>query len=112
MLIGMVLAGKSSVFVRFVALVGFFLYAMRAALQAWAVECTPKNLAGAGVGIQFAVTSFGGSVSPFVFGMIADATDVYVGFYFLAGTIIFANLLVFFMPDTTAAKPVTAPSTD
>ena len=108
MLVGMVLAGKSVMFVMFVALVGFFLYGMRAVLQAWAVECTPKNLAGAGVGIQFAVTSFGASVSPFLFGMIADATDVYVGFYFLAGTIIFANLLVFFMPDTGSAKPASA----
>jgi sugar phosphate permease len=104
----MVLAGKSVAFVMFVALVGFFLYAMRAALQAWAVECTPKNLAGAGVGIQFAVTSFGASISPILFGLIADATDVYTGFYFLAGTIIFANVLVFFMPDTTAARPATA----
>jgi MFS family permease len=108
MLIGMVLAGQSIAFVMFVALVGFFLYAMRAVLQAWAVECTPKNLAGAGVGIQFAVTSFGASVSPFLFGMIADATNVYTGFYFLAGTIIAANLLVFFMPDVSAAKPATA----
>ena len=108
MLIGMVLAGKSFAFVIFVALVGFFLYAMRAVLQAWAVESTPKNLAGAGVGIQFAVTSFGASVSPLVFGMIADATNVYTGFYFLAGTIIAANLLVFFMPDAGAAKPATA----
>jgi len=107
MLIGMVLAGKSVAFVMFVALVGFFLYAMRAVLQAWAVECTPKNLAGAGVGIQFAVTSFGASVAPFLFGKIADATNVYTGFYFLAGTIIAANLLVFFMPDLSP-KPATA----
>jgi sugar phosphate permease len=108
MLIGMVLAGKSMVFVIFIALVGFFLYGMRAVLQAWAVECTPKHLAGTGVGVQFGVTSLGAAVSPFLFGLIADATDVYTGFYFLAGTIIAANLLVFFMPDTTVAKPATA----
>ena len=107
-IVGMALAGRTVWFVVFIALVGFFLYAMRPVLQAWAVECTPKNLAGAGVGIQFAVTSFGGSVSPFLFGMIADATDIYVGFYFLAGTIIFANLLVFFMPDTSTARPAAA----
>ncbi|HUP95037.1 MAG TPA: MFS transporter [Burkholderiales bacterium] len=100
MLIGMVLAGKSVLFVVFVALVGFFLYAMRAVLHAWAIESTPKNLAGSAVGIQFGVTSLGASVSPLLFGAIADATSVYMGFYFLAGTIICANLLVFFMPDT------------
>lgn len=110
MLIGMVLAGKSPYFVLFVALVGFFLYAMRSVLQAWAVESTPRHLAGTGVGVQFGVTALGGSVAPIVFGMVADATNVYTGFYFLAGTIIFANLLVFFMPNTDGAKPVTAPT--
>ena len=105
MLIGMVLAGKSVLFVVFVALVGFFLYAMRAVLHAWAIESTPKNLAGSAVGIQFGVTSLGASVSPLLFGAIADATSVYMGFYFLAATIICANLLVFFMPDTSRTHP-------
>jgi hypothetical protein len=31
--------------------------------------------------------------------MIADAYDIYTGFLFLAGTIVCANLLIFFMPD-------------
>jgi sugar phosphate permease len=109
MLIGMVLAGKSVLFVVFVALVGFFLYAMRAVLHAWAIESTPKNLAGSAVGIQFGVTSLGASVSPLLFGAIADATSVYMGFYFLAGTIICANLLVFFMPDTGRTLPAVTP---
>jgi MFS family permease len=110
MLIGMVLAGKSLVFVLFVALVGFFLYAMRSVLQAWAVESTPKHLAGTGVGVQFGITALGGAISPFLFGAIADATDVYVGFFFLAGTIILANLLVFFMPNTDSHKAAAQPA--
>jgi sugar phosphate permease len=108
MLIGMVLAGRSVLFVLFVALVGFFLYAMRSVLQAWAVESTPRHLAGTGVGVQFGITALGGSVAPIVFGAIADATNVYMGFYFLAGTIIFANLLVFFMPNTDTPSTVAA----
>jgi sugar phosphate permease len=108
MLIGMVLAGKSMLFVFFIALVGFFLYGMRAVLQAWAVECTPRHLAGTGVGVQFGITALGAAASPFLFGVIADATDVYMGFYFLAGTIIFANLLVFFMPGVEATKAAAA----
>jgi FSR family fosmidomycin resistance protein-like MFS transporter len=108
MLIGMVLAGKSVLFVFFIALVGFFLYGMRAVLQAWAVECTPKHLAGTGVGVQFGITALGAAVSPFLFGVIADATSIYVGFYFLAGTIILANLLVFFMPNAEATKAAAA----
>ena len=100
MVIGMVLAGKSAMFVFFIAMVGFFLYAMRSVLHAWALEVTPKNLAGATVGVQFGITSLGAAISPILFGMVADAFSLYAGFYFLAGIIIFANLLVFFMPET------------
>jgi len=107
MVIGMVLAGKSALFVFFIAMVGFFLYAMRAVLHAWALEVTPKNLAGAAVGVQFGVTSLGAAVAPLLFGTIADAFSLYAGFYFLAGMIIFANFLVFFMPED-AVQPATA----
>ena len=108
MIVGMALAGKSVWFVLFIALVGFFLYAMRPVLQAWAVEATPKKLAGTGVGLQFGIQHVGASIAPAIFGMIADAFDIYTGFYFLAGTIAFANLLVFFMPngEIRHAKPV------
>ena len=99
MIVGMAFAGKSVLFVVFIALVGFFLYAMRSVLQAWAVESVPKNLAGTGVGLQFGITGLGAAVSPTVFGMIADAYDIYTGFYFLAGTIALANVLIFFMPN-------------
>jgi MFS transporter, FSR family, fosmidomycin resistance protein len=104
MIIGMAFAGKSMWFVVFVALVGFFLYAMRAVLQAWAVESVPKNLAGAGVGLQFGFTSLGAAISPAIFGLIADSFDIYKAFYFLAGIIVFANVLVLFMP-AEPAKP-------
>lgn len=104
-IIGMVFAGQSFLFILFVALVGFFLYAMRPVMQAWAVENTPKRLAGTGVGLQFTILSIGGSIGPALFGLIADTWSVYTAFYFLAGTIIAANLLVFFVPhNSTHAK--------
>jgi MFS family permease len=106
MVVGMVLAGKSPLFVVFIALIGFFLYGMRSVLQAWAIEVTPRNLAGAGVGVQFGVTSLGSAISPVLFGIVADATSLYTGFYLLAGIILFANLLVFFMPDETAPSAI------
>jgi FSR family fosmidomycin resistance protein-like MFS transporter len=95
---GMVLAGHSVWFVFFVALVGSFLYAMRAVLQAWAVECTPKHLAGTGVGLQFGITAIGGGIAPSLFGMIADAHGLQTAFYGLAVTIVLGNLLVLFVP--------------
>ena len=98
MIVGMVLAGRSVWFVVFIALVGFFLYAMRAVLQAMAIEAVPKNMAGAGVGLQFGFTSLGAAISPSIFGLIADNYDIHRAFYFLAATIVLANLLVFFLP--------------
>jgi sugar phosphate permease len=97
-ILGMVFAGQSMLFIVFVALVGFFMYAMRPVLQAWAVENTPQRLAGTGVGLQFTILSIGGSIAPATFGIIADTWSVYAAFYFLAGTIIAANLLVLFVP--------------
>ena len=104
----MALAGKSVMFVLFIALVGFFLYAMRPVLQAWAVEATPRDLAGSGVGLQFGIQSIGASIAPVIFGIIADASDIYTAFYYLAGTIILANLLVFFVPSGEAARTAAA----
>jgi MFS family permease len=107
MIVAMALAGKSLLFVVFIALVGFFLYAMRPVMQAWAVESTPKHLAGSGVGLQFGITAVGASISPALFGIIADAYDIHTAFFFLAGTIIASNVLIFFMPNE-AAKPAAA----
>jgi sugar phosphate permease len=101
-IVGMVFAGQSFLFIVFVALVGFFLYAMRPVMQAWAVENTPKRLAGTGVGLQFTILSIGGSIAPASFGVIADTWGVYSAFYCLAGTIIAANLLVVFVPKDSA----------
>ena len=96
-------AGRTVWFVVFIALVGFFLYAMRPVLQAWAVECTPRHLAGSGVGLQFGITAIGASLGPLLAGIISDAADLYTGFYFLAGTIVAANVLMYFMPAETTA---------
>jgi sugar phosphate permease len=110
MIVLMALSGRTVWFVVFVATVGFFLYAVRSVLQAWAVECTPKELAGTGVGLQFGITGLGASVAPALVGMIADATNIYTGFYFLAGTIVFANVLVLFMPKDVPAHTAATPA--
>jgi MFS family permease len=74
--------------------------------MAFAVECTPKELAGAGVGLQFGITAVGASLGPALAGIISDASDIYTGFYFLAGTIVAANVLMYFMPsEQPAAQP-------
>ena len=103
-IVGMALAGKSIVFIIFIALIGFFLYATRAVIQAWAVESTPKHLAGSGVGLLFGTQAIGSSISPVIFGMIADNYGIHAGFYFLASTVVVSNLLVYLVPASPVAQ--------
>jgi MFS family permease len=103
-LLAMALAGRSPAFVALVAVLGFFLYALRPVLQAWLLETTPKNMGGSSIGVLFATQSLGASIAPLLGGLIADRYGLQATFYFLAGTIVCANLLVLLMPKTEAAS--------
>ena len=104
-LVFMALAGRSTAFVFFIAVLGFFLYAIRPVLQAWLLESTPKNMGGTSIGILFAVQAAGSAVSPLIGGFLADKYGLMATFYFLAGTIIIANLFIFLMPDMGKTTP-------
>ena len=95
----MAFAGKSHAFIVFVAILGFFLYAIRPVLQAWLLEATPKNMGGTSIGILFGAQSLGSSVGPLIGGMIADRWGLTATFWFLAATIILANVFILGMPE-------------
>jgi FSR family fosmidomycin resistance protein-like MFS transporter len=97
-LIFLAVLGKSPLFIGFIALLGFFLYAIRPVMQAWLMETSPKKMAGTSVGILFGMQSLGQSVSPLIGGMISDKFGLFAAFYFVAGTIIIANLLILLAP--------------
>jgi MFS transporter, FSR family, fosmidomycin resistance protein len=99
-LVFMALAGKSPIFIAFIAVLGFVLYALRPVLQAWLLESTPKNMGGSSIGILFGAQSLGSSIAPLIGGVIADRFGLGATFYFLAGTIVCANLLIVLMPST------------
>lgn len=96
------LTGGTSLFVFLVAVLGFFLFSVRAVLQAWLLDSTPKNLAGSAIGVLFGAQAVGAAIGPFVAGIVADHHGVMAVFYFLAGTIVVANMLVFFTPVDSA----------
>ena len=100
----MTFAGKSHAFIAFVAVLGFFLYAIRPVMQAWLLETTPKNMGGTSIGILFGAQSLGSSVAPLLAGLIADRFGLLAVFWFLAGTIIVANLFILWMPKTEARE--------
>ncbi len=97
-LVFMAVAGQSRAFVGFVAVLGFFLHAIRPVIQAWLMDATPRNMGGSSVGILFGAQSLGSSLAPLMCGLIADRFGLGATFYFLAGTIVCANVLVVLMP--------------
>jgi MFS transporter, FSR family, fosmidomycin resistance protein len=97
-LVAMALSGGSPLFVALVAVLGFFLYALRPVIQAWMLETTPKNMGGSSIGILFGAQALGAAAGPLLAGMVADRHGLPATFYFLAGTIVVANLFVLFIP--------------
>jgi MFS family permease len=104
----MAVAGGSRVFVLFIAVLGFFLYAVRPVLQAWLLEATPKNMGGTSIGLLFGVQALGSAVGPIIGGAMADRFGLMSTFYFLALTIVVANLFIFLVPAQAANAPATA----
>jgi MFS family permease len=93
-LMAMALAGGSPLFVALVAVLGFFLYATRPVIQAWMLEATPKNMAGSSIGLLFGAQAIGAGLGPLAGGLVADRYGLLAAFYFLAATIVVANLFV------------------
>ncbi len=94
----MLVAGGTGWFVMFVSVLGFFLFAVRAVLQAWLLDATPPAMGGSAIGLLFASQAFGQAVGPVSAGLVADHYGLMGAFYFLAGTIVIANFLVFITP--------------
>jgi len=97
-LVFMALAGTSPVFIALIAILGFFLYATRPVIQAWLLDITPKNMGGSSIGVLFGAQAVGGALGPYLGGMIADRYGLLATFYFLAFTIVIANVLVIWVP--------------
>jgi predicted MFS family arabinose efflux permease len=97
-LVFMAIAGQSAAFIFFIAVLGFFLYAVRPVLQAWMLETTPRKMGGTGIGVLFGMQHLGSAIGPLAGGIIADQYGIMATFYFLAATIVIANLFIFFIP--------------
>jgi MFS transporter, FSR family, fosmidomycin resistance protein len=102
----MVLAGGSVWFVALVALLGFFLFAVRAVLQAWMLDATPPGIGGSAIGLLFSTQAAGAAIGPISAGLVADHFGIMAAFYFTAGTIVVANLLVFATPATLMKRDI------
>jgi MFS transporter, FSR family, fosmidomycin resistance protein len=100
----MAFAGDSLVFVFFIAVLGFFLFATRAVLQAWLIDATPPEMGGTSVGFLFGTQAIGAATGPFIAGIVADHYGLATTFYFLAVTIVIANVFMIFTPMPERAE--------
>ena len=97
-LLFMAIAGRSPAFVFLVAFLGFFLFAIRSVMQAWLLDATPPSMGGTSIGILFGTQAIGSAIGPITGGILADHFGLIATFYFLAFTIVAANMFIFFTP--------------
>jgi MFS family permease len=103
-LLFMAVAGRSPAFVFLVAFLGFFLFAIRSVMQAWLLDATPPSMSGTSIGIMFGTQAVGAAIGPVTGGILADQFGLIATFYFLAFTIVAANMFIFFTPAPTAPQ--------
>jgi MFS transporter, FSR family, fosmidomycin resistance protein len=108
-LLFMAIAGRSPAFVFLVAFLGFFLFAIRSVMQAWLLDATPPSMSGTSIGIMFGTQAIGAAIGPITGGILADHFGLIATFYFLAFTIVAANMFIFFTP-APSEQPRWAPS--
>jgi FSR family fosmidomycin resistance protein-like MFS transporter len=92
-------------FITALAFLGFFLYAVRPVIWAWVLDLSPKELGGSMVSFFSGSQSLLSSLSPVICGFIADRWGILAAFYFLAGTVFIANLVVLAVREETREAP-------
>jgi MFS family permease len=92
-------------FITALAILGFFLYAVRPVIWAWVLDLSPKELGGSMVSFFSSSQSLLSSLSPVICGFIADRWGILTAFYFLAGTVLLANLVVLAIREEKCEVP-------
>jgi MFS family permease len=64
------------------------------------MDMVPGEFAGSATSLMFGIQSILGALTPIIGGIVADQYGLIVVFYMLAGIMLFANILVLFVPRT------------
>jgi FSR family fosmidomycin resistance protein-like MFS transporter len=74
-------------------------------IWAWVLDLSPKELGGSAVSFFSSSQSLLSSLSPVICGFIADRWGILSAFYFLAGTVFIANLIVLSIREVKRVEP-------
>jgi MFS family permease len=90
--------GDTLLFVAGISVLGFALFAVRPVIHSWMMDLVPPPIAASGTSLLFGAQSVLSTLTPLVGGFIADAYGLINVFYFLAATMLVANVAVVFLP--------------
>jgi FSR family fosmidomycin resistance protein-like MFS transporter len=88
------------IYVACVSVLGFFMYATRPVIQSWQMDRSPPELLASMTGAMFMVQAMMSAAAPLIGGMLADRYGLIAVFYFLAASVLMANLLCLTIPKT------------
>lgn len=111
-MIGLTLIEDKTVFVIGMGVLGFFTYAMQPISQSWMMEVVPSDMAASSMSLMFLTQGVLGMMAPFLGGWLADTYGLASVFYLIAGLLLIANVVTFFIPDQSkpVAQSVTKPA--
>jgi MFS family permease len=95
---GLMLVDGILLFVVVVSLLGLALFAVRPVIHSWALDLAPESMSGSMVSLLFGTQSALSALVPIIGGLIADQWGLAAVFYVLAGTLLIANVLCYFLP--------------
>jgi len=95
---GLMLVDGILLFVVVVSLLGLALFAVRPVIHSWALDLAPESMSGSMVSLLFGTQSALSALVPVIGGFIADQWGLAAVFYVLAGTLLIANVLCYFLP--------------
>jgi FSR family fosmidomycin resistance protein-like MFS transporter len=103
MIVVLTFVGNGTAYVAGISLLGFFLFSIRPVVQSWMMDLVPPRFTGSATSLMFGTQAILGALAPILGGLIADRYGLVNVFYFLAGLMLFANILVVMIPKTAGA---------
>jgi MFS family permease len=95
---GLTFVTSIPLYVAGVAFLGFFMYALRPVIHGWMMDLAPKELGGSVTSLVFGTQSGLAALMPVIGGALADRFGLIAVFYFLAASVLAANILTLFVP--------------